>query len=266
MSANYVYHADGSLEIHMSDGSVMVYAAGNDDGTPGRLISYETPEHDVYSRYDDQNQPGHVDFDGGGSGDYIRHTDGTVSFHALPEGYTVVFADTDGDGEIDDVIRYTTKAGDVYSDYDDQGNPGHVDFHDHTSGDYTYFPDGTVAFHSIEEGYTAVFADRDHDGEADDIVSMTTKGGDVYSDYDDQGNPGHVEFANDTWGDYTYLSDGKVLFTTNADGGYTILLDDLDGDGEVDDIVTQSMHNGDVYSDFDHLGKPHHVEFGDHTP
>jgi hypothetical protein len=65
-----------------------------------------------------------------------------------------------------------------------------VRFHDGTTGDYHYHPDGTVEL-DLSDGTVTVMSGSGPDAV---ILTQTTSNGDVFSQFDQQGHPGHVVF------------------------------------------------------------------------
>jgi hypothetical protein len=90
------------------------------------------------------------------------------------------------------VLSQTTPEGDVYTEFDGDGNPGHAQFADGSSGDFTYQPDGTVRL-DLSDGTSILSSGT---GDHARVLSQTTPEGDVYTDFDDLGMPGHVEFLD----------------------------------------------------------------------
>jgi hypothetical protein len=88
------------------------------------------------------------------------------------------------------VLMQRTADGTEFSDF--QGDdPGHVRFPDGSSGEYHYLADGRVEL-ALSDGSVTVMSGT---GEDAVILTQTTPNGDVYSQFNAQGHPGHVEFA-----------------------------------------------------------------------
>ena len=113
-------------------------------------------------------------------GDFTYLSNGDSELR-ISDGSTTLF---DNEGN---VIKQITPEGDVYSDFDDLGRPGHVEFKDGTSGDFTYQPGGGSELVQSDGSRTLL----DDEG---NVIKQITPEGDVYSDFDDLGRPGHVEF------------------------------------------------------------------------
>ncbi len=130
---------------------------------------------------------------------------------------------------------------------------------DTVSGDYTYLPDGTVQL-NLSDGSSMLTSAPDESGHSL-MLKQISANGDVFTDFDDADppNPHHVEFADGTSGDYTYPADGSVHLQL-SDGTLTI----MSGTGQDAVVLTQTTPQGDVFSQFDDLNRPHHVEFAHH--
>jgi hypothetical protein len=74
--------------------------------------------------------------------------------------------------------------------FDGGKDPAQVHFPDGTSGDYSYPADGTVHLHMHNGGETVMSGT----GPDAHILTQTTPEGDVFSNFDAQGHPGHVVF------------------------------------------------------------------------
>lgn len=125
------------------------------------------------------------------------------------------------------------------------------------SGDYHYLSDDTVRL-DLSDGSSTLMSGTGEDAR---VLTQTTPEGDVFSNFDtsDPPRPGHVEFAESGLsGDYTYLSNDTVQLNL-SDGSVTL----MSGSGEDAVILTQTTADGDVFSQFDAAGNPHHVEFAD---
>jgi hypothetical protein len=124
----------------------------------------------------------------------------------------------------------------------------------HLFGDFSDLPDGTVRL-DLSDGSSALYSDRGADAH---LIWQRAADGSVFSDYQDNdpAHPGHVQFPDGTSGDYHYLFDGRVELDL-SDGSQTV----LSGSGSDAHILTQTNSTGDVYSNFDAQGHPHHVVF-----
>ena len=122
------------------------------------------------------------------------------------------------------------------------------------SGDYTYMPDGTVRL-DMSDGSSTVMSGAGADAV---VLTQTTADGTVFSNFDtgDPPKPGHVVFPDGMTGDYGYRPDGTVELDL-SDGSVTV----MSGSGEDAVILTQTTPEGDVFSNFDVDGHPHHVDF-----
>ena len=123
------------------------------------------------------------------SGDYTYNADGTVRLD-MSDGSSTVMS---GAGEDAVILAQATADGTVFSNFDngDPPRPGHVQFADGNTGDYTYNGDGTVHL-SMSDGSDTVLSGS---GEDAVILSQTTPDGDVFSNFDADAHPHHVEFA-----------------------------------------------------------------------
>lgn len=122
------------------------------------------------------------------SGDYHYLPDGTVRLD-LSDGSSTVMSGSDANAHI---LTQTTPQGDVFSGFDNANppNPHHVAFHDGTFGDYHYNPDGTVDL-DMSDGTVTVMSGTGPDAH---VLTQTTPNGDIFSNFDAQGHPGHVVF------------------------------------------------------------------------
>jgi hypothetical protein len=179
-------------------------------------------------------------------GDFKYLPNGQVELH-LTDGTVITFS---GSGEDATIIKEETADHDVYTQFDDQNRPHHAQFHDGTSGDFSYLPNGNVQL-DLSDGTTILMT------EDNDIISETTKEGDVYTQFDDQNRPHHAQFHDGTSGDFTYLGNGNVELKLSD--GTEIL---MNGDGG---IISETTKEGDVYTQFDDQNRPHHAQFHDGT-
>jgi hypothetical protein len=173
-SGDFTYNSDGSSELRLEDNTRIIYDA------EGNVQTQITPDGDVYSNFDSEGRPGHVEFADGTSGDFTYHGDGSSEL-VLDDGTRISF---DGEGN---PTRMVTPENDVYSNFDSEGRPGRVDFADGTSGTFTYRGDGSAELR-MSDGTVIRF---DSEG---NIESMTTPEGDFYTDFDSEGRPGHVVY------------------------------------------------------------------------
>ncbi|WP_213453669.1 hypothetical protein [Rhizomonospora bruguierae] len=122
------------------------------------------------------------------------------------------------------------------------------------TGDYTYFKDGTTRL-DMSDGSSSVYS-----GTGNDTVTLsrTLASGTKYTEFDSDGNPGHVEFPDGKSGNYTYLSDGTTRLDV-SDGSSTV----FSGSGDNAVILEQTDPNGTVYTNFDESDRPLHVEFSE---
>ncbi|MEU4642900.1 hypothetical protein [Micromonospora sp. NPDC023814] len=118
-----------------------------------------------------------------------------ADFHDLPDG-TVRMTFDDGSSTLlssrspdAHVLMQRTEDGTEFSDFQGE-NPGQVRFPDGSSGEYNYLADGRVEL-VLSDGSVTVMSGT---GEDAVILTQTTPDGDVYSQFDAQGHPGHVEF------------------------------------------------------------------------
>ncbi len=118
-------------------------------------------------------------------GDFHDLPDGTVRLD-LSDGSSTLLSDRGPDAH---VVMQRTADGAEFTDF--QGdNPGHVQFPDGTSGDYHYLADGRVEL-VMSDGSVTLMSGT---GEDAYILSQTAANGDVYTEFDANGNPGHVVF------------------------------------------------------------------------
>jgi hypothetical protein len=183
------------------------------------------------------------------SGDFTYLSDGTVRLD-MSDGTSTLLSDT---GEDAVVLSQTMPDGTVYSQFDGE-HPGHVQYPDGSSGDFSYLPDGTVEL-DLSDGASVLLSGT---GEDAVVLSQTMPDGTVYSQFDGE-HPGHVQYPDGSWGDFSYLSDGTVRLDL-SDGTHTL----LSGTGEDAVVLSQTTADGAVYTGFDDLGRPHHVEFAGH--
>src|SRR6266498_3413677 len=120
------------------------------------------------------------------------------------------------------------------------------------SGDYYDLPGGQVRL-DMSDGSHTVLSGREADAF---MVSQTNPQGDVFSDFDDANppNPHHVVFHDGGSADYHYLGDGTVHMDM-SDGTQIV----MSGTGPDAVTLTQTTAQGDVFSNFDSAGHPHHV-------
>src|SRR5262245_59769412 len=128
LEGDFTYLPNGQVELHLSDGSVILFSGYGADST---IISETTAEGDRYTDFDDQNRPHHAQFHDGTSGEFNYLPNGNIQLY-LSDGTTILM------NESNDIISETTRDGDVYSNFDDQNRPHHAQFHDGTSGDFNY--------------------------------------------------------------------------------------------------------------------------------
>jgi hypothetical protein len=118
-------------------------------------------------------------------GDFHDLPDGTCRLD-LSDGSSTMMS---GRGPDAHVLWQRTADGTEFSDF--QGDkPGHVQFPDGKSGDYNYMNDGQVEL-SMSDGSETVLSGSGPDAH---VVSQVTPEGDCYTDFDLNGNPGHVVF------------------------------------------------------------------------
>jgi hypothetical protein len=122
------------------------------------------------------------------------------------------------------------------------------------SGDYIDLPGGHVRL-DMSDGSHILLSGRDADAE---MLSQTNPQGDVFSDFDHANppNPHHVIFHDGGSADYDYPGDGTVQIHM-SDGTQIV----MSGTGEDAVTLTQTTPEGDVFSNFDSAGHPHHVVF-----
>ena len=184
-SGDYTELRDGTVRLDMSDGSSTRLSGWGDDSV---VLEQTTPQGDIYSQFDAQHNPRHVQFHDGSWGDYHDAEGGTVRLE-MSDGSSTRLS---GWGDDSVVLEQTTPQGDVYSQFDAQHNPRHVQFHDGSWGDYHDAEGGTVRLEMSDGSSTRL------SGWGDDsvVLEQTTPQGDVYSQFDAQHNPHHVEFAD----------------------------------------------------------------------
>ena len=118
-------------------------------------------------------------------GDFHDLPDGTVRLD-MSDGSSTLLSDRSQDAH---VLMQTSADGTEFTDFNGN-NPGHVHFPDGSSGDYHYLPDGRVEL-DMTDGSVTVMSGSGPDAH---VLTQTTSNGDIYSQFDAQGHPGHVVF------------------------------------------------------------------------
>ena len=254
-SGHYRHPGDGTVHLEMDDGGVTVMTEAG-PGEDSVVLSQSTADGTVFTEFDAAGNPGRVVFPDGTSGYYRHPGDGTVHLEMDDGGVTVMTEA--GPGEDSVVLSQSTADGTVFTEFDAAGNPGRVVFPDGTSGYYRHPGDGTVHL-EMDDGGVTVMTEADP-GEESRVLSQSTADGTVFTEFDAAGNPGRVVFPDGTSGYYRHPGDGTVHLEMD-DGGVTVMTEA--GPGEDSVVLSQITAEGDVYSEFDDLGRPHHVEFAD---
>jgi len=112
---------DGRVRLDLSDGSFTILSGRDQDA---HVLMQQTANGTVFSDFHG-NDPGHVHFPDGTSGDYHYLADGRVELD-MNDGSSTLMSGTGPDAH---VLSQTTANGDVYSGFDAQGHPSHVVFH-----------------------------------------------------------------------------------------------------------------------------------------
>ncbi|MFC0532390.1 hypothetical protein [Phytohabitans kaempferiae] len=121
LSGEYTYFSDGTARLDLSDGSSTIFSGSGEDTV---ILSSTDPDGTVYTEFDAENRPGHVQFPDGNSGDYTYHADGTTRLD-LSDGSSTIFS---GSGEGTVILSSTDPDGTVYSEFNDLMRPTHVEF------------------------------------------------------------------------------------------------------------------------------------------
>ncbi len=243
-----IYYEQSHVVYAYKDGSVTIHDSATD-----RLVSQKTPDGRIYTGFDDEDRPGHIftpaDGDKPESHADISYDSDRVTYSYSDESVVV------HDSATDRVVTQTTRDGTVYSDFDENGDPGHVklpaaDDRPATSADITYTDDETS--YTYQDGSVVTYASG-----SNTVLTHRTADGDEYSDFDKNGDPRHVEIA---------ARDGKPATSaeiTYPEGRTVYSYDDrtvITYDSQTREVITQRTPDGTLYSDFDADGRPQHVK------
>ena len=231
-----------------ADKTVLTYQSSNN-----ALLSEKLPNGSLYTQFDASKQPHHVDvpaYNGkpATSAD-ITYADGHTVY-TYKDGSIVTY-----DTASEQVLTQKTPDGLVFSDFDANDLPRHVEVPatakaPATSADITY-PDGHTVY-TYKDGSIVTY-----DTASNTILTEAMPDGQVYSQFDTDGNAHHVEIpatakAPATSAEITY-ADGHSIYTYTD--GSTVTYDTA-----TSTILTETMPDGTVYTKFDSDGNAHHVE------
>ncbi|WP_345626244.1 RHS repeat domain-containing protein, partial [Rugosimonospora acidiphila] len=243
-----ISYSDGHVSYTYPDNTVVTY-----DAASNTLLSQKLPDGTVYSDFDDNEQPHHVEVpptaDKPAMSAAITY-DGGHTVYAYTDGSIVTY-----DTASNTILTERMPDGQVFSDFDKDGLAHHVeipatDKAPATSADISY--DGGHTTYTYPD-HTVVT----YDTATNTIITEKMADGTVYSDFDGNGAPHHVEIpatdkAPATSADISY--DGGHTTYTYPD--HTVVTYDT----ATNTIITEKMADGTVYSDFDGNGNPGHVE------
>ena len=227
-------NGDGHLDIVVANNGVnKVYlgdGSGDFTGVSGSDISADT-NNSFSIAVDDLNGDGDLDivvanykqinkvYLGDGSGDFTGVSGSNISSDANPSN-SIAVGDLNGDGHLDIVV----------ANYSSSGNFTNRLYINNGSGDFTGVS-GTDISSDANNSNSVAVSDLNGDGHLDIVVTNAQQTNKVY--------------LGDGSGDFTNVSGSDISADTNS--SFSIAVDDLDGDGDLDIVVANRNGINRVY-------------------
>ncbi|WFE48815.1 hypothetical protein [Micromonospora sp. WMMD1155] len=229
----------------LADGTVVEYA---DDGS---VLRQTSPDGSVYSGFDADGRAHHLEIPGS-AGQPARSAaityDGDHTIYTYTDRSIVTY---DGSGA---VLEERTADGSVYTRFDADGKPHHVDI---PAKDGTPASSADIAYHGGDTVYTYADGTAVTFDSAGTIREEKTADGSEYTEFDAAGRPHHIEIPagnGDPASSASIAYDNPYTIYTYADK--TVLKFQTSNN----ELVSQTMPDGTVYTRFDASNRPQHVD------
>jgi hypothetical protein len=212
-AVDYTYDGD-NVQLAFSEGGSIEWR--QPPGGESTLLSTTDDKGNV-TTFDGQGRPDLVVLHDGKSMDYTFLSEGVrVDFS---EGGSMEYRASPEPGGESTLVSTTDEGGNITT-FDGQGRPIQVAFHDGQTMVYAY--DGDRVQVAFSEGGSIMYLPPPEPGGGSTLVSTTDQEGNIYSNFDDRGRPGHVDLRDGGWADYTYLVDGRIQVRLAS--GETVML------------------------------------------